>query len=52
MAFLEGRADARKRNGKLEQALEDGNRMLSVDKTNPTVPPFVEYGVDKRGISV
>jgi hypothetical protein len=37
MSFLEGRADARARNGKLELALEDGNRMLAVEKTNPIV---------------
>jgi len=37
MSFLEGRADARARSGKLELALEDGNRMLAIEKTNPVV---------------
>ena len=37
MSLLEGRADAKARNGKLEQALDDGNRMLAVEKTNPMV---------------
>jgi hypothetical protein len=35
--MLEGRAYARSQIGQLEAALEDGNRMLTVDKTNPMV---------------
>jgi hypothetical protein len=37
MEMLEGRAYARSQMGQLEVALEDGNRMLTVDKTNPIV---------------
>jgi len=37
MEMLEGRADTREKIGRLEEALEDGNRMLSVEKTNPRV---------------
>lgn len=51
MSFLEGRAEARARSGKLEQALEDGNRMLTVEKTNPMVD-FVRHRADNRGIFV
>ena len=35
--MLEGRAYARSQIGQLEAALEDGNRILTVDKTNPIV---------------
>jgi hypothetical protein len=37
MEMLEGRAHARSQIDQLEPALEDGNRMLTVDKTNPMV---------------
>lgn len=39
MEMLEGRATARAKLGSLEEALEDGNRMLTIDKTNPRVGP-------------
>jgi electron transfer flavoprotein alpha/beta subunit len=48
MSLLEGRADAKARNGKLEQALDDGNRMLAVEKTNPMVF-LVDNNVLKQG---
>jgi hypothetical protein len=38
MTLLEGRIAAREKLGTIEEALADGNRMLSVDKTDPRVP--------------
>lgn len=35
--MLEGRAYVKSQIGQLEAALDDGNRMLTVDKTNPMV---------------
>jgi hypothetical protein len=37
MDVLEGRAAAREQLGRLEEALEDGNRMLKIEGTNPRV---------------
>jgi len=37
MQVLEGRASVREKLGRFEEALEDGNRMLKFDKTNPKV---------------
>jgi hypothetical protein len=37
MEVLEGRAAVREQLGRLEEALEDGNRMLKVELTNPRV---------------
>ena len=37
MDVLEGRAAAREQLGRLEEALEDGNRMLKIEPTNPRV---------------
>lgn len=37
MDVLEGRATAREQMGRLEEALEDGNRMLKIEPTNPRV---------------
>jgi hypothetical protein len=37
MGMLEGRAAARESMGRLDEALEDGNRMLKTEKTNPKV---------------
>ena len=37
MDVLEGRAATREQMGRLEEALEDGNRMLKVEPTNPRV---------------
>ena len=37
MDVLEGRATAREQLGRLEEALEDGNRMLKIEPTNPRV---------------
>lgn len=37
MDVLEGRAAAREQLGRLEEALEDGNRLLKVGPTNPRV---------------
>lgn len=41
MDMLEGRADSRARMGRIEEALEDGNRMLKVDNANPRVRAFL-----------
>ena len=46
--MLEGRANVRAQLGSLEDALADGNRMLSVEKTNPKVRVLIilAYGRD------
>lgn len=41
--MLEGRAQCRAEIGRLDEALEDGNRMLALDKVNPLVCPFPEF---------
>ena len=41
MDMLEGRADVRAQMGRIEDALEDGNRMLKVDNANPRVRAFL-----------
>ena len=43
MEILEGRATVREQMGCLEEALEDGNRMLKIEPSNPKV-----LRVDKR----
>jgi len=51
MEMLEGRAAARQQNGKLEEALTDGNRMLKVEKSNPRVTPNNKWNeTDARDI--
>ena len=53
MEMLEGRAAARQQNGKLEEALTDGNRMLKVEKSNPRVTPNNKWNeTDARDIYV
>jgi hypothetical protein len=52
METLEGRAQARQLMGRLEEALEDANRMLKIDKTNPRVCCLHESTVNFRHISV
>jgi len=37
MEALKGRSQTREQLNLLDQALEDGNRMLKLDKTNPRV---------------
>jgi len=37
MDLLEGRAAAREKNNRVEEALADANRMLKLEKSNPRV---------------
>jgi hypothetical protein len=42
MEMLEGRATVREEMGRLEESLDDGNRMLKIERSNPKVYAFDE----------